>query len=78
MSNKTVVAEPVPNSPSECALVDESAFYDNKTSTWHYLSQCIARSGGWNMCHYYLPGLFVSVYQELLAMGIDQFCSDRR
>jgi hypothetical protein len=48
------VAQPTPESPDECAIVDGTAFYDEKTTTWHYLGQCIARSGGWSMCHYYL------------------------
>lgn len=52
-SEASIVAEPVPNTPSECALVDGSAMYDSETNTWHYLSQCIARTGGWNMCHYF-------------------------
>eukprot|EP01116_Phalansterium_solitarium_P006220 TRINITY_DN18525_c0_g1_i1.p1 TRINITY_DN18525_c0_g1~~TRINITY_DN18525_c0_g1_i1.p1 ORF type:complete len:544 (+),score=170.09 TRINITY_DN18525_c0_g1_i1:155-1786(+) len=51
-SDKVVIATPVPNTASECALVDGAAYFDAEESTWHYLSQCIARSGGWSMCHY--------------------------
>eukprot|EP01113_Clastostelium_recurvatum_P044245 TRINITY_DN7451_c1_g1_i1.p1 TRINITY_DN7451_c1_g1~~TRINITY_DN7451_c1_g1_i1.p1 ORF type:complete len:525 (+),score=77.20 TRINITY_DN7451_c1_g1_i1:11-1585(+) len=55
-SPPVVVAQPIPNTPAECGLVDGSPYYDNATSTWHYLSQCIARSGGWRLCHYFLSG----------------------
>jgi len=34
--------------------VDGAAFYDNGTSTWHYLGQCIGRQSQWDLCHYSL------------------------
>jgi hypothetical protein len=47
------VATPILNTDSGCAVLDGSAFYDQETTTWHYLGQCIG-TGGWNLCHYYL------------------------
>ena len=52
-SKPAIVAEPVANSYSECSIVDGSAYYDEELNIWHYIGQCIARSGGWTMCHYY-------------------------
>jgi len=37
--------------PWECAATDGDVAYDAATSTWHYLFQCLAKSGPWNGCH---------------------------
>lgn len=55
-SAPTVLASPIPNSPSECGLVDGAAYYDAQSNSWYYLSQCIARDSVWNMCLFYLVG----------------------
>jgi hypothetical protein len=41
---------------AECAIVDGGAYFDEATTTWHYLGQCLARDDVWNMCHYTLQG----------------------
>ena len=57
-SDPIVVASPGPEgAPDECALTDGAGYYDEETSTWHYLSQCLDRDGPWNLCHYYLVGI---------------------
>jgi hypothetical protein len=35
----------------ECAATDGDAIYDAATTKWHYLFQCLDRSGTWNGCH---------------------------
>eukprot|EP01084_Bolivina_argentea_P224409 379476_1 len=52
-SSPTIVAQPVADTYSECAIVDGGAYYDQEINTWYYLSQCLARSGGWTLCLYY-------------------------
>lgn len=51
-SDPVPIAQPVENAPDECGLTDGGAYFDSETGTWHYMSQCINRHGGWNMCHY--------------------------
>jgi hypothetical protein len=46
-----VAVDNVPNTPYECANPDSGPYYDFETNTWHILFQCLARSGGWNICH---------------------------
>jgi hypothetical protein len=55
-SDPVTIAAPVPNSPSECILMDGGAFFDEETQTWHYLSQCLGRDSHWNLCHYSRSG----------------------
>lgn len=55
-SDKVPIAEPIPGTPSECAVLDGSAHYDAETNTWHLLAQCLGRSSGWGMCHYSVGG----------------------
>jgi len=40
-----------PGTPWECAATDGDAFFEAASSTWHYLYQCLAGSGGWKACH---------------------------
>ena len=37
--------------PWACQAADGSAYFDNDTTTWHYLFQCLGQSGVWNICH---------------------------
>jgi hypothetical protein len=56
-SNATVLANPGrAGSPDECALVDGGAFFDEQLEQWHYISQCLARTGGWQLCHFSANG----------------------
>eukprot|EP00051_Salpingoeca_urceolata_P009380 m.114110 g.114110 ORF g.114110 m.114110 type:complete len:569 (-) comp16278_c0_seq2:25-1731(-) len=55
-SNKTVIATPVPNTSTECALVDGAGFFDEDAGVWHYLSQCLDRNHVWNLCHFQRAG----------------------
>eukprot|EP00048_Salpingoeca_helianthica_P015796 m.228656 g.228656 ORF g.228656 m.228656 type:complete len:388 (-) comp17552_c0_seq1:53-1216(-) len=51
-SDKIVVTAPVPNTAQECAIVDGAGYFDEESSTWHYIGQCLDRNHAWNMCHY--------------------------
>jgi hypothetical protein len=55
-SNAAVIAAPVPNTASECALVDGAAYYDATYDSWHYLSQCLDRNHAWMLCHFHRNG----------------------
>jgi len=50
-SSPVVAVDNVPNTPYECANPDSGPYYDVQTNTWHLLFQCLARRGGWNICH---------------------------
>lgn len=40
---------------TECGVNDGDVFKDPDSSTWHFLAQCIGKSGGWKLCHYTAP-----------------------
>lgn len=42
---------PITVVPSECAATDGDAYYNSSENRWHYLYQCLGRSGGWSGCH---------------------------
>jgi|GEM_PF-2027366 len=50
-TNRTIIIDNTAGSPYEWMAVDGDAYYDVQTTTWHYLFQCIAHNGGWNLCH---------------------------
>jgi len=44
----------VPANPAvSCLYADGTAFFDEDTGTWHYLSQALQKN--WNLAHFYLP-----------------------
>ncbi|MBK6848315.1 MAG: hypothetical protein IPG96_12595 [Proteobacteria bacterium] len=42
---------PRDGTPWACAATDGDAIFDAATGTWHYLFQCLAKSGPWQGCH---------------------------
>ena len=50
-SDAVGILTPSAGSAWECAATDGDAWYDAAKSEWHYLFQCLARSGGWSGCH---------------------------
>lgn len=50
-TDRTVLVEPTPGTPWECAALDGTAFFDASMATWHLVFQCAARDGHWEICH---------------------------
>lgn len=50
------VVTPTAETPWECMATDGDVYFDATANEWHYLFQCLARSGNWNGCHAIRPG----------------------
>jgi hypothetical protein len=48
----------IPDEKTTCIFADGSAFFDEETITWHYLTQALAPKGvgGWTLNHFTLQG----------------------
>ncbi|CAF5215411.1 unnamed protein product, partial [Rotaria magnacalcarata] len=55
-SEPAVVALPGNSTFDNCAALDGAPFFDNETSSWHYLAQCIGNNRRWSLCHYSRSG----------------------
>jgi hypothetical protein len=42
--------------PDGCMVGDGGMFFDAETNVWHGIYQCLAETGGWNLCHYSRSG----------------------
>lgn len=49
-NNRTVVVEPTINTPWACEALDGTPFFDQDTTTWDYVFQCLTTDGVWNIC----------------------------
>jgi hypothetical protein len=50
-TSRTVLVDPAPGTPWECAALDGTAYFDAGMKTWHIVFQCLARDGHWAICH---------------------------
>jgi|GEM_PF-1410627 len=51
-SSEVDVIVPMPGTPWECgAPPDGDTYYDAAQNKWHFLFQCLAKTGGWKGCH---------------------------
>ncbi|MEA3354867.1 MAG: hypothetical protein U9Q63_00055 [Patescibacteria group bacterium] len=50
-SNPVDVIDNTRGTPWECAATDGDVYYNSEENKWHYLFQCLGRSGAWKGCH---------------------------
>lgn len=52
-SEAFVVAKPTPGTGYSEHITDGSAYYDEDTGRWHFITQCMGSDKKWKMCHFY-------------------------
>jgi hypothetical protein len=52
-SDAFVVATPKSGTGYSEHITDGSAYFDEDTGRWHYITQCMAADKRWKMCHFY-------------------------
>ncbi|MBI2404946.1 hypothetical protein HYV22_02090 [Candidatus Gottesmanbacteria bacterium] len=76
-SDEVDVIVPTPGKPWECmAPPDGDTYYDAAQNKWHFLFQCLAKTGGWKGCHLERQGadpmgLFQETHPNPIISGKD-------